>query len=69
MKLVVLGREPLDTLQGWVADLFAGVKNKNLPENRWETEQPLGKDELLTQYFAKPVMGYANRRTFLPLHG
>lgn len=56
MKLVVLGREPLDTLEAWVADLFAGVRNKNLPQNRWETEQPLGEKELLTQCFAKPVM-------------
>jgi insulysin len=56
MKLVVLGREPLDVLEEWVADLFAGVRNKDLPQNRWEDEQPLGEKELLTQYFAKPVM-------------
>jgi insulysin len=66
MKLVVLGRESLDTLQEWVADLFAGVKNKNLPENRWETEQPLGKDELLTQYFAKPVMETRTVKLYFP---
>ncbi|KAL3417361.1 zinc protease [Phlyctema vagabunda] len=56
MKLVVLGRESLDTLEEWTADLFAGVQDKNLPKNRWETEQPLGEKELLTQCFAKPVM-------------
>jgi insulysin len=56
MKLVVLGKEPLDVLEEWVADLFSGVKNKNLPQNRWENEQPLGKEELLTVYYAKPVM-------------
>jgi insulysin len=66
MKLVVLGRESLDTLQEWVADLFAGVKNKNLPENRWETEQPLGKEELLTQYFAKPVMETRTVELYFP---
>ena len=56
MKLVVLGKEPLDTLEGWVADLFAGVKNKNLPPNRWDDSQPYSEDDLLTQVFAKPVM-------------
>ncbi|RDW59715.1 LuxS metallohydrolase [Coleophoma cylindrospora] len=56
MKLVILGREPLDTLEEWAADLFAGVRNKNLPQNRWETEEPYGENELLTQCFAKPVM-------------
>jgi insulysin len=66
MKLVVLGRESLDTLQEWVADLFVGVKNKNLPGNRWETEQPLGKDELLTQYFAKPVMETRTVELYFP---
>jgi insulysin len=56
MKLVVLGREPLDVLEGWAADLFAGVRNKSLPQNRWETEEPFGPKDLLTQCFAKPVM-------------
>ncbi|KFY13297.1 hypothetical protein V491_06446 [Pseudogymnoascus sp. VKM F-3775] len=56
MKLVILGREPLDVLEEWAVDLFAGVKNKDLEQNRWEDEQPLGKAQLLTQIFAKPVM-------------
>jgi insulysin len=56
MKLVVLGRESLDTLEEWVADLFAGVKNKNLLQNRWEDETPMGPEQLCTQIFAKPVM-------------
>lgn len=56
MKLVVLGRESLDDLEAWVAELFAGIRNKNLPKIRWDTEQPLTKNELLTQCFAKPVM-------------
>ena len=29
MKLVVLGREPLDELEQWVVDKFAAVENKN----------------------------------------
>ncbi|MCJ1310738.1 Insulinase (Peptidase M16) [Agyrium rufum] len=56
MKLVVLGKEPLDTLQEWVADLFKDVRNKDLPPNRWDGMQPYTKKELLTQVFAKPVM-------------
>jgi insulysin len=56
IKLVILGREPLDVLEGWAADLFAGVPNKSLPQMRWEDEVPFGPEDLLTQCFAKPVM-------------
>jgi len=56
MKLVILGREPLDVLEDWAADLFAGVRNKSLQQNRWEDEVPFRPDDLLTQCFAKPVM-------------
>ena len=56
MKLVVLGRESLDELESWVGDLFAGVRNKDLPPNRWDGVQPYSENEFLTQIFAKPVM-------------
>lgn len=56
MKLVVLGKESLDDLEEWVGDLFAGVRNKDLPRNRWDHVHPFGKDELMTEIFAKPVM-------------
>ncbi|KAI9783379.1 MAG: Insulinase (Peptidase M16) [Geoglossum umbratile] len=56
MKLVVLGRESLDQLEAWVVELFSEVRNKDLPQTRWDDEQPLTDKELLTQYFAKPVM-------------
>ena len=56
MKLVVLGREPLDQLQSWAEELFAGVPNKDLPQNRWDGIVPYAEDELLKQVFAKPVM-------------
>lgn len=56
MKLVVLGRESLDELEGVVADLFSGVRNKDLPQNRWDGLQPFTEREALTQVFAKPVM-------------
>jgi insulysin len=56
MKLVVLGKEPLETLESWVTELFADVQNKDLPENRWDGAAPYSKNELLMQVFAKPVM-------------
>ncbi|KAK7928452.1 peptidase M16 inactive domain-containing protein [Apiospora marii] len=56
MKLCVLGREPLDVLERWSAELFSAVPDKNLPQNRWEDEVPFAKDQLKWQCFAKPVM-------------
>lgn len=56
MKLVVLGREPLDVLQKWAEEFFAGIANKKLPQNRWEDQPPFRDCDLGTQCFAKPVM-------------
>lgn len=56
MKLVVLGREPLDVLQKWVVELFSGIENKNLEPNRWTNEMPFRQADLGSQCFAKPVM-------------
>ncbi|KAI2637372.1 peptidase M16 inactive domain-containing protein [Xylaria nigripes] len=56
MKLCVLGAEPLDVLETWVADLFSGIPNKNLPQNRWEKEVPFPDEYLAYQCFAKPIM-------------
>lgn len=66
MKLVVLGRESLDELESWVGDLFAGVPNKNLPQNQWRGVQPYSKNELLTQVFAKPVMDSRSLDIYFP---
>ena len=66
MKLVVLGREPLDELETWVSHLFSEVKNKDLPENRWDDVQPLSEDDLSTQVFAKPVMESRSLELFFP---
>jgi insulysin len=54
MKLVIVGKEPLDILKGWAIDLFATIPNKPRQPNHWETEAPLGPDFLLTQCFVKP---------------
>ncbi|KAH8889372.1 ubiquitin carboxyl-terminal hydrolase-like protein [Thozetella sp. PMI_491] len=56
MKLCVLGREPLDVLEAWASEFFAGIKNKNLQPGRWSDEVPLTADYLGLQCFAKPVM-------------
>lgn len=56
MKLVVLGQEPLDELESWVVELFSEVKNKDLPQNRWDDATPLTPEHLNTEIFAKPVM-------------
>jgi insulysin len=66
MKLCVLGRESLDVLETWVADLFSGVPNKNLPQNRWEDEVPFNQDNLGVQCFAKPVMDSRELNLFFP---
>ncbi|KAH8696868.1 insulin-degrading enzyme [Phaeosphaeriaceae sp. PMI808] len=55
MKLVVLGRENLNTLQEWAESIFSEIPNKDLPPNRWD--MPLyNEDQLLTQAFVKPVL-------------
>ncbi|KAH9898898.1 ubiquitin carboxyl-terminal hydrolase-like protein [Xylariomycetidae sp. FL2044] len=66
MKLCVLGRESLDTLETWVAELFSDVVNKDLPQNRWETEVPFPEDRLKLQCFAKPVMDSRELNLYFP---
>lgn len=56
MKLVVLGRESLDQLQDWVEELFAGVENKDLPQNRWDNIPLFTPKERQMMVYAKPVM-------------
>lgn len=56
MKLVVLGREKLDELEGWVTELFSDVPNFDLPKLRWDHVPALSEKELGMQIFVKPVM-------------
>ena len=56
MKLVVLGKESLDTLQSWVEEFFSAVDNKSLPCLRWDESGPYAEEDLLKIIFAKPVM-------------
>ncbi|EME43644.1 hypothetical protein DOTSEDRAFT_72866 [Dothistroma septosporum NZE10] len=55
MKLAVLGREDLDTLQSWVEEFFTYVPNQDLPQLRWDMPAFTEK-ELCIQTFVKPVM-------------
>ncbi|KAI0179967.1 ubiquitin carboxyl-terminal hydrolase-like protein [Hypoxylon sp. FL1284] len=66
MKLCVLGREPIDVLEKWVAELFSGVPNKDLPQKRWETVVPWTPDLLSMQCFAKPVMDSRELNLYFP---
>lgn len=56
MKLVVVGRESLDVLESWVTELFSAVKNKDLPQNRWDDVQPFTPEYMSRMIYAKPVM-------------
>ncbi|KAF9882582.1 Insulinase (Peptidase M16) [Aspergillus nanangensis] len=56
MKLVVLGRESLDEMEQWITELFSEVKNKDLPQNRWDDVQPWLVNDMCKQIFMKPVM-------------
>jgi insulysin len=55
MKLVILGREDLDTLEQWAEEIFSKVPNKDLPRQRWDDVAVYTEKELLTETFAKPV--------------
>ncbi|OJJ79250.1 a-pheromone processing metallopeptidase Ste23 [Aspergillus glaucus CBS 516.65] len=66
MKLVVLGRESLDDLEKWVGDFFSDVKNKDLPQNRWDDVQPWLSEHLGIQIFAKPVMDTRSLDFYFP---
>jgi insulysin len=54
MKLVVLGREKMDTLEKWALDTFGKIRNKNLTHPCWN--MPINTEkELLIQIFAEPI--------------
>ncbi|CAG8446861.1 15584_t:CDS:10 [Dentiscutata erythropus] len=55
MKLVVLGREPLDTLNQWVVEKFSNVKNKSVPIPVPRDSYPITDDEIGNLISLKPV--------------
>lgn len=66
MKLVVLGREPLDVLESWVTEFFSDVKNQDLPQNRWDDVSLYTEEQLPSQIFAKPVMESRSLEMYFP---
>ncbi|TPX31670.1 hypothetical protein SmJEL517_g05085 [Synchytrium microbalum] len=54
MKLVILGKEPLDTLMEWAVSMFSAVKNKSIKVPSFPGH-PLTSNELLKQILVKPV--------------
>ncbi|KAL7413771.1 Metalloenzyme, LuxS/M16 peptidase-like protein [Mrakia frigida] len=55
MKLVVLGKDSLDDLTGWVVDLFSPVPNKGLPPVTVFDSDPFGPTVQATTTFVKTV--------------
>ena len=66
MKLVVLGKESLDTLQSWVEEFFGPIENKNLDQNRWDDQSPYTEKEIGMQIFAKPVFDMRTLDIYFP---
>ena len=66
MKLVILGRESLDTLESWAEELFSPIVNQDLPRNRWDEVAPYTDKELATQIFAKPVFDIRSLDIYFP---
>ncbi|ODV92635.1 hypothetical protein CANCADRAFT_56288 [Tortispora caseinolytica NRRL Y-17796] len=56
MKLVVVGREDLDTLQNWITEMFSPIKNLNIPAPPTYDAPPYRPEDLGFVVYAKPVM-------------
>ncbi|CAO3567293.1 unnamed protein product [Mortierella alpina] len=54
MKLVILGREPLDQLSEWAVEKFSAIKNLGIQPPSYPGP-PLTAKELLTMVYVKPV--------------
>jgi len=56
MKLVVLGREPLDVLQQWVVEKFSAVRNKDLQAPDFPGEPYTEKELLVNSLFLSALI-------------
>ncbi|KAF9547358.1 Insulinase (Peptidase M16) [Mortierella hygrophila] len=54
MKLVIIGREPLDELTGWAVEKFSAIRNLNIAPPSYPGP-PLTPKELLKMAYVKPV--------------
>ncbi|KAJ3281261.1 Insulinase (Peptidase M16) [Rhizoclosmatium sp. JEL0117] len=66
MKLVVLGKEPIEQLAEWVTQKASAIKNKNIPVPSFPGH-PLGKDQLQRQISVKPVKDSRSLQITFPL--
>mmetsp|Transcript_28912 Transcript_28912/g.46802 ORF Transcript_28912/g.46802 Transcript_28912/m.46802 type:complete len:1017 (-) Transcript_28912:212-3262(-) len=55
MRLVVLGQESLDQLEGWVREKFAGIKNHGIQKQKYSGVVAYGPKELKKVYEIVPV--------------
>ena len=54
MKLVILGKDPVDVLAKWAEEKFSAVKNKNIPVPSFPGH-PLGPEQCQKTVVVKPV--------------
>ncbi|SPO45716.1 related to STE23 - Metalloprotease involved in a-factor processing [Moesziomyces antarcticus] len=66
MKLVVLGREDLDKLTGWVIEKFSGVRNTGREPPLFD-RSPLTQEQLQKQIFAKSVRDVRKLKIAFPI--
>ncbi|CUM65732.1 uncharacterized protein PRCAT00003380001 [Priceomyces carsonii] len=67
MSLVVLGKEDLDTLSSWVADMFSDVPNKNLARPNYNGVEILTPDQLGVLIKAKPIKEQHSLQVTFPI--
>ncbi|KAN0065153.1 metalloprotease [Thecaphora frezii] len=66
MKLVVIGREPLDQLTGWVIEKFSGVRNNGRSPPSFPSS-PLTPEQLQKQIFYKSVRDVRTMKIAFPI--
>ncbi|EPX71511.1 metallopeptidase [Schizosaccharomyces octosporus yFS286] len=68
MKLVIIGREPLDTLQEWATEFFSPIKNKSVPRPR-HPGSPYQDEQLRKICYIKPVKNLRRVDMLFPIPG
>ncbi|CAA20142.1 Metallopeptidase [Schizosaccharomyces pombe] len=68
MKLVIIGREPLDVLQDWAAELFSPIKNKAVPIPKFP-DPPYTDNEVRKICYVKPVKNLRRLDIVFPIPG
>ncbi|KAJ3108951.1 Insulinase (Peptidase M16) [Phlyctochytrium planicorne] len=66
MKLVIVGREPIETLRDWVVEKTAPIKNLNIKPPSFQGH-PLSKEFLQTELLIKPVKNIPSMELMFPM--